>query len=189
MRQLMTNKNIYLELIFDHIIGKNSSPRTLQIFLCFTNFQDFQLKLRDLYLPKGTILMAEFFTTNTTFQALKDRIPFGRFVETCVFLGETPWNRPTGIITFFAINQEGVDQSFSFSNSTEISMRRFYAQNFITIGSAFEALSCKRTAGRPDTLTDSIVFSLFEYTKRGEYQTLTLSSTLHKPFERFLAMS
>ncbi len=80
------------------------------------------------------------------------------------FLGETPWNRPTGITTFFAINQEGVDQSFSSSNSTEISMRRFYAQNFITIGLALEALSCKRT----DTLTDSIVSSLFEYTKKGQ---------------------
>ncbi len=63
-------------------------------------------------------------------------------------LGETPWNRPTGIITFFAITQEGVDQSFSSWNSTEISMRRFYAQNFITIGLALEELSDKRPAGR-----------------------------------------
>ncbi len=54
------------------------------------------------------------------------------------FLGETLWNRPTGIITFFAITQEGVDQSFSSSNSAEISIRRFYVQNFITIGLAFE---------------------------------------------------
>jgi hypothetical protein len=82
MRELMTNKNIYLEFIFDHIIGKNSSPQVLQIFLFFKNFQDFQLKLWDLYLPKGTIVMADFFTTNTTFQALQDRIPFGRFGDT-----------------------------------------------------------------------------------------------------------
>ncbi len=87
------------------------------------------------------------------------------------FLGGTPWNRPTGIITFFAINQEGVDQSFSSSNSTEISMRRFYARNFITIGLAFEALSCKR----PDILTDSRVCSLFEYTKNVEIRSFLLS--------------
>jgi len=98
--------------------------------------------------------MADFFTISTTFQALQDRIPFGRFGETCVFFGGTLWNRPTRIITFFAINQEGVGQSFSSSNSTEISMRRFYAQNFMTIGLAFQALSCKRTAGRPAGHTD-----------------------------------
>ncbi len=87
--------------------------------------------------------------------------------ETLVFFrGKTPWNRPTGIITFFSIIQEGVDQSFSSSNSTKISIRRFYAQNFITIGLALEELSCKRPTGRPDILTDSIVYSLFEYTKR-----------------------
>ncbi len=81
-------------------------------------------------------------------------------------MGETPWNRPTRIIKFFAINQEGVDQSFSSSNSTEISMRRFYAQNFITIGLALEELSCKR----PAILTDSRVYSLFEYTKMVVYR-------------------
>jgi hypothetical protein len=58
-----------------------------------------------------------------------------------------------------------VDQSFSSSNSTEISMRRFYAQNFITIGLALQALSCERPAGRTAILTDSRVYSLFEYTK------------------------
>ncbi len=60
--------------------------------------------------------MADFFTTNTTFEALKDRISFGRFRDTCFFLGETPWNRLTGIITFFGITQEGVDQPFSSSS-------------------------------------------------------------------------
>jgi hypothetical protein len=61
--------------------------------------------------------------------------------ETLVFFwGETPWNTPTGITTFFAITQEGVDQSFSSSNSTEISIRRFYVRNFITIGLTFEEL-------------------------------------------------
>jgi hypothetical protein len=53
--------------------------------------------------------MADFFTKNTTFQALQDKIPFGRFGDTCVFFRETPWNRPTGIITFFGITQEVVD--------------------------------------------------------------------------------
>jgi hypothetical protein len=85
--------------------------------------------------------MADFFTTNTTFQALQDRIPFGRFGDTYVFF----WEELHGIITFFAIIQEGVDQSFSSSNSTEISIRWFYVQNVITIGLTFEELSCKRT--------------------------------------------
>ncbi len=66
--------------------------------------------------------MADFFTPNTTFQALQDRIAFGRLGDTCVFLGGTPWNRPTEITTFFAITQEGVEQLFSSSNSTEISV-------------------------------------------------------------------
>ena len=35
-------------------------------------------------------------------------------------------------------------------------MRRFYAQNFIIIGSYSQELSCKR----PDTLTDSTVYFL-----------------------------
>ncbi len=90
MCELMKNKNIYLGFIFDHIIRKKSSPQNLKIlqfFWFFTNFQNFQLKLRDLYFPKGTILMADFFTTNTTFQALQDRIPFGRFGDTYVFFG------------------------------------------------------------------------------------------------------
>jgi hypothetical protein len=175
MRELMTNKNIYLEFIFDHIIGKKSSPQNLQIFLFFTNFQDFQLKLWDLYLPKGTIVMADFFTVNRTFQALQDRITFGRLRDSCVFLWETPWNRPTGIITFFAITQEGVDQSFSSSNSTEISIRRFYVQNFITIGLAFEELSCIR----PDTLTDSIVYSLFQYTIKERRAIMRIDSCVY----------
>jgi hypothetical protein len=115
-------------------------PTKFAIFFLFAT--NFQLKLWDLYLPKGTILIADVFTTNTTFQALQDRIPFGRFGDTCVFFGGTPWNRPTGITTFFAITQEGVDQSFSSLNSTEISIRRFYVQNFITTGLTFEELSC-----------------------------------------------
>jgi hypothetical protein len=85
MRELVTNKNIYLEFIFDYIIGKQSSQQILQIFWFFTKFQDFRRKLWDLYLSKGTIVMAEFYTTNTTFQALQDRIPFGRFGDICVF--------------------------------------------------------------------------------------------------------
>jgi hypothetical protein len=34
---------------------------------------------------------------------------------------ENPWNRTSGIMIFFAITQEGVDQPFSSSNSTEMS--------------------------------------------------------------------
>jgi hypothetical protein len=71
-------------------------------------------------------------------------------------------------MTFFAITPQFLDESFSSSNSTEISMRRFYAQSFLTIGSYFQELSCKRT----DTLTNSIVHSFFEYTKKDENRCL-----------------
>jgi hypothetical protein len=37
-------------------------------------------------------------------------------------------------------------------------MRRFYAQNFMTIGLAFEALSCKRTAGHTDRFYSVLTF-------------------------------
>src|ERR1700722_13968881 len=65
-------------------------------------------------------------------------------------------------ISIFAITQEGLVQSGSSSNSTEILMRLNCVENFMTIGLFFQKLSCKRT----DTLTDSRVYSLFEYTKR-----------------------
>ncbi len=35
MRELMKNKNIYLEFIFDHLIGKKSSPQNLKILQIF----------------------------------------------------------------------------------------------------------------------------------------------------------
>jgi hypothetical protein len=71
-------------------------------------------------------------------------------------------NGPTPSPSFFALTQEGVDQSFSSSNSTEILIRRFYAQNFITIGLVFEELSCIR----PDGHTDRFYSLLFEYKKK-----------------------
>ena len=95
------------------------------------------------------------------------------------------------IMTLFAITQDGLDQSFSSSNSTEISIRRFYVQNFGSIGQCCQELSCIRPAGRPDTLTDSRVSSLFEYTTLFEYTkrssrsatNLTLSfSSVHNSF-------
>ncbi len=112
------------------------------IFSVFYEFSGFLAKTVRPISSQRNHIDGWFFTTNTTFQVLQDRIPFGRFRDTWVFLWETPWNRPIAIITFFSINQEGVGQSFSSSNSTEISMRRFYAQNFITIGLALEELSC-----------------------------------------------
>ncbi len=74
MRELMKNKNIYLEFIFDHIIRKKASPQNLQIlqfFWFFTNFQDFQLKLWDLYLSKGTIVVADFLPQIQVFKLYK----------------------------------------------------------------------------------------------------------------------
>ena len=65
------------------------------------------------------------------------------------------------IMTIFSITQPFLDGSFSSSNSTEILMRQFCAQNFSSIERNCEALSCKRT----DTLGDYKVYSLFEYTK------------------------
>ncbi len=51
-------------------------------------------------------------------------------------------------MTFFAIARPFLDQSFWSSNSTEILMRQFCVQNFMTIGWAFQELSCKRPDGR-----------------------------------------
>src|SRR3984957_17400794 len=87
-------------------------------------------------------------------------------------------------ISIFAITQEGLVQSGSSSNSTEILMRLNCVENFMTIGLFFQKLSCKRTdgrpagrpAGRPDTLTDSRVYSLFEYTKTLPLTQKNLSS-------------
>jgi hypothetical protein len=52
------------------------------------------------------------------------------------------------IMTIFSITQPFLDGSFSSSNSTEILMRQFCAQNFSSIGCNCEELSCKRTDGR-----------------------------------------
>ncbi len=52
-------------------------------------------------------------------------------------------------MTIFSINQPFLDESFSSSNSTEI----------LVIVKSY------RVHGRPDTLTDSRVYSLFEHTK------------------------
>ncbi len=79
-------------------------------------------------------------------------------------------------MTFFAITRPFLDQSFSSSNSTEILMRQFCVENFMTIGWTFQELSCKRPDGRPARRTHwpilecthflSTQYSLFEYTKR-----------------------
>ena len=47
-------------------------------------------------------------------------------------------------------------------------MRKFCAQNFSSIECNCEELSCKRTDA-PDTLTDSRVYSLSEYTKTNNF--------------------
>jgi hypothetical protein len=137
MRELMANKNIYLEFICDHVIGKKSSPQNVQFFLFFTNFEDFQLKLWDRYLPKGTTVMANFLPQIQLFKLYKIGHLSVDSKTLVVFLWETPWNRPTGIIRFFGITHEGVDQSFSSSNSTGISIRRFYAQNYRVNGRTY----------------------------------------------------
>ena len=48
MREIMTNKNMYLEFIFVHRIRKKRSPQNLQILQILLVFKDFgnsQLKL------------------------------------------------------------------------------------------------------------------------------------------------
>ena len=65
------------------------------------------------------------------------------------------------IMTFFAITQEDLDQSFSSSNSNEIFMRQFYVQNFITIEWPLRVIVYM--AGQ--TRRPILVYSLFEYTK------------------------
>ncbi len=59
----------------------------------------------------------------------------------------------------------------------------------MTIGLAFQELSCKR----PDTLTDSIVYSLFEYTTKGfsatnAYKKRFLDRVRH-PLTEFMDLS
>ena len=61
--------------------------------------------------------------------------------------------------------------SKSLTNHSHLRTRPRYwwdnskGENSITIGWLLEELSCKRPDGRPDILTDSRVYSLFEYTK------------------------
>jgi len=97
--------------------------------------------------------------------------------EKNIFFEKKSLYSPSGmvgsIMTIFSITQPFLDGSFSSSNSTEILMRQFCVQDFSTIGCSCEELSCKRPAGRTDTLTDSIVYSLFEYTKMGEFLFIT----------------
>ena len=64
----------------------------------------------------------------------------------------------------FEITQEGIVQSGSSSNSAEILLRLNCVENFIVIGLSFQKLSCKRPDSRTDTLIDSRVCELFEYT-------------------------
>jgi hypothetical protein len=52
------------------------------------------------------------------------------------------------ITTIFSITHPFLDGSFSSSNSTEILMRQFCVQNFITVGGSCEELSCKRPDSR-----------------------------------------
>ncbi len=63
-------------------------------FSNFIKYRNSQLKLYDLYSPKGMVLKADLFTADTNHQALQDIITFGRFKDTCVFLVEALWNRP-----------------------------------------------------------------------------------------------
>ena len=96
MREIMTNKNMYLKFISVQRIRKKISPQNLQVFqilLVFKDFADFQLKLWDPYLSKEITLRAKIFTVSITHQALQDKILLNRFGNSCVFLVETPWNR------------------------------------------------------------------------------------------------
>ncbi len=111
MRELIKNKNIYLQFIFHCIIGKKSSPQNLQIFRFFTNFQDFHLKLWDLYLLQGMILMPDFFLPQIQLFKLYKIGYLSVDSETLEFFwGGTPWNRPTGrwgpIVLIFELDRD-----------------------------------------------------------------------------------
>ncbi len=91
MRELMKNMNRYLEFIFDHIIWKKLKPTkfaNFAIFLVFYEFLGFPAKIVRPISSQRNDRDGWFFTTNTTFQALQDRIPFVRFGGTCVFFWE-----------------------------------------------------------------------------------------------------
>ena len=63
-------------------------------------------------------------------------------------------------MTFFEITEQFLDESFSFSNSTKISMRQFYAQIFMTIGSYFQELSYKRSDEHTDRFYSVLTFRI-----------------------------
>ena len=65
-------------------------------------------------------------------------------------IGQCLHRKAQEIMTFFEITEQFLDESFSFSNSTKISMRQFYAQIFMRIGSYFQELSYKRSDGHTD---------------------------------------
>ena len=79
-------------------------------------------------------------------------------------IGRFSHRRPQGKMSSFSITQEGLVQSGSSSNSTKTLLRLNCVENFIVIGLSFQKLSCKRPDIRTGTLTDSRVYSLFEYT-------------------------
>jgi hypothetical protein len=108
--------------------------------------------------------MSDFFTTNTTFQALQDRILFGRFGDTCVFFGRNSmeWAHRKNHIFCYKPGRCGpIVLIFELDRDIyETVLRTKFHHNRISPSSVIVL-----TAGRPDTLTDSRVYSLFEYTK------------------------
>ncbi len=82
----------------EYIIGINFRPHNSEKvkttkfskFSIFINYANFQLNLYVLYLPTGTVLLAEIFTTDTTYRALQDRICFSQFKGLLCFCGRNP---------------------------------------------------------------------------------------------------
>ena len=69
---------------------KTTNLMSFSIFLVFLKFCNFQLNLWYLYLLKGTIVEADFYTVSTTRWALQYRITFGRFEGLMCFRGRNP---------------------------------------------------------------------------------------------------
>ncbi len=118
--------------------------------------------------------MADFFTTNTTFQALQDRISFGRFGDTCVSFGRNSMEQAHRKNHIFCCKPGRCGPIVLIveldRDIYETVLCTKFHQNRISPSSVIVL-----TAGRTDILIDSRVYSLFEYTKRNRYSFFSSS--------------
>ncbi len=138
---------------------------------------------RNLHLGRWIISKASIFSRYflTSFSRIKSCITYQKFSLVVFVLKKMLADIPikwAEMMTFFAKTKPFLDKSFSSSNSTEILMRSFYVQNFMTIGWAFQELSCKR----PDDRTHWPILECTHFlsTQKLEISFLYLTCTTYK---------